>query len=153
MKNNTLIVVATKEEIALVDKYAPEEFKGAPIIITGVGGLNVYQALATVRRNTKIFNVGFAGSIHFPVGEARVIGKSALYHQACDYTSPEYTLSGNTLCLTSTDFIAHRTKVCVQDMELAFIMAMGFEDVTSIKIVSDKHNHEEYNAYTSKMHK
>lgn len=153
MKNNKLIVVATKDEIALIDKYAPREFKTAPIIITGVGGLNVNKSLAFIPKDTKILNIGYAGSIHFPVGKVLRIGRSEIYHKVADYESPVFILpepNERITCFSTTDFSAPETKVSVQDMELAFIMAMGFEDVISIKVISDHCSYEEYMTYISK---
>lgn len=154
MKDNKLIVIATKDELTLIDKYAPREFKAAPIIITGVGGLNINKSLAFIPKDTKILNIGYAGSIHFPIGEAVRIGKSELYHRIADYESPVFILpepNDHITCFSTTDFSAPETKVGVQDMELAFIMAMGFENIVSIKVISDHCSYEEYMSCVSKL--
>ena len=52
-----MIVVAMPEEIGLVNGTIEH-----PIIVTGIGGLNVIHALRDVPRETPIYNVGYVGS-------------------------------------------------------------------------------------------
>lgn len=49
-------------------------------------------------------------------------------------------------CYTSNDFVLNTDikEPCVFDMELAYIMALGFKRVKSIKIVSDNLSIKEY---------
>ena len=48
-------------------------------------------------------------------------------------------------CLTGTDFVLESDiKGCVFDMELAYIKALGFEDVIAYKYVSDNLDLQEY---------
>ncbi len=48
-------------------------------------------------------------------------------------------------CLTGTDFVLEsNTKGCVFDMELAYIKALGFENVIAYKYVSDNLDLQEY---------
>ena len=60
--------------------------------------------------------------------------------------SGEFELNGDVPCYTSNDFVLE-TKIkdpVVFDMELAYILALGFEEVESIKIVSDNLSLKEY---------
>ena len=128
-----MIVVAMPEEVKLVEET------GEPILITGVGAINVIEALQSFPRGTPIRNVGYAGSNVIPVGTRCRIGKVASYHPNADFIDKGYILDGDVTCLTASDFVlATDIKIpCVFDMELAFILALGFQNVTSIKIVSD----------------
>ena len=48
-------------------------------------------------------------------------------------------------CLTSTDFVLKSdVEDCLFDMELAYIMALGFENVIAYKYVSDNLDLQEY---------
>jgi hypothetical protein len=64
------------------------------------------------------------------------------------YNEPEYTLDKESTikCFTSNDFVLETKieKPCVFDMELAYILALGFKRVESIKIVSDNLSLKEY---------
>lgn len=143
MKENTIIVVATDEEL----KLAQERFKDCEIIKTGVGGLNVIQTLKDLPVDTPIINFGYVGSNNIKVGTEVNIGKVKLYHPNVTYDEPYYVLmGGDTLCYTSNDFVLSTDIVepVVFDMELAYILALGFYDIKSIKIVSDTLNLDEY---------
>ena len=70
-----------------------------------------------------------------------------MYHPNVTYDEPYYVLmGGDTLCYTSNDFVLSTdiTEPVVFDMELAYILALGFYDIKSIKIVSDTLNLDEY---------
>lgn len=138
-----VIVVATDEEYQLATK----RFKDDNIIKTGVGGLNVIQTLKDISKNTPILNFGYVGSNIIPVKTEVTINKCKLYHPNVEYEEPTYYLTeGDIICYTSNDFVLQTdiTEPVVFDMELAYILALGFENVTSIKIVSDTLNLDEY---------
>lgn len=137
-----LVVVATKEEIALVEKLGYAKY---PILVTGVGALNVIRALKDVPKDTHILNIGYCGSNKLKVGEICYIGKVSLLHENVDYEEPCYMLSGEIPCFTSTDFVTKTNKKfkCVFDMELAYICSM-FTTVSAFKVVSDNLNVKEY---------
>lgn len=137
-----LIVVATKEEYRLAQK----RFKGDKIIKTGVGGINVLKKLKNADKSLKIINFGYAGSNNIPVGTEVRVGKCKLYHPNVEYKEPTFKLKGNTMCYTSNDFVLQTDikKSCVFDMELAYILALGFKKVESIKIVSDNLSLKQY---------
>lgn len=126
-----LIVTAMIEENKLAD--------GRASIVTGEGALNVIKSMEGVSRDTPILNVGYAGSNSIPIGTRVRVGEVRLYHPRAEYEEPEYCLDGDTACYTSSDFVTETeiTEPCVFDMELAYILAMGFTDVVAEKVVSD----------------
>lgn len=139
-----LIVVATDEEY----KLAKKRFKGHLIIKTGVGGINVVRKLKRLPKWLKITNFGYVGSNVLPIGTEVRVGESRLYHPNVIYNEPEYTLDKESTikCFTSNDFVLETNikKPCVFDMELAYILALGFKNVKSIKIVSDNLSLKQY---------
>lgn len=135
-----MIVIATRDELALVgDTHEP-------VLITGVGAVNVIAALRDLPRSTPIHNIGYAGSNTLPVGTRCRVGRVKTYHPAAEYTDREFALDGNVPCYTAGDFVtsADISEPCVFDMELAYILALGFYNVTAEKIVSDNLSLEEY---------
>lgn len=137
-----MIVVATEAE----RKIAESRWKNESIFITGVGGLNVYEALCDVDRNEQIINFGYCGSNLLPIGSEISVGDCRLYHPNVEYKEKVFNIGGETTCLTFCDFVL-KTKIkepVVFDMELAFILAMGFQNVRSIKIVSDNLSLKQY---------
>lgn len=140
-----LVVIATKDELKLVEEYG---FSNNPILITGVGGVNVINALKDLPRDTQILNIGYAGSNTLEIGTSVSVGKVHTYHPKAEFSETEsYNLTiGTHTCYTSTDFVTQCDfkEPCVFDMELAFICALGFKQVRSIKIVSDNLSIEEY---------
>lgn len=134
-----MIVVAMEEERRLVKT-------DEPVLVTGVGAVNVIRAMKDIPRDTPILNIGFAGSNSIPVGSEAKIGRVALYHPNAEYDEPTFQLGGDTPCFTSCDFVLNTTiaEPCVFDMELAFILAMGFTDVSAVKTVSDTLDMEEF---------
>lgn len=139
-----LIVIATPAELAI----AEEHFRGLtmpPVLVTGIGAMNVIQALKDLPRDMKIYNFGYAGAKGFPIGKKYRIGSVRMLC-SIETGSPMFDISytGET-CYTSTDFVrrAHQEKV-IYDMELAFICALGFEDIEAYKVISDSCNFEEY---------
>lgn len=140
-----LVVIATKDELHLVKELKYDHF---PILITGVGGMNVINALKDIPRDTEILNIGYAGSNKLDIGTIVQVNKVQTYHPSVDF----YECNSNNLtigkynCYTSTDFVTHCDieEPCVFDMELAFICALGFKVVRSIKKVSDNLSLKEY---------
>lgn len=137
-----MIVVATDEEY----KLAKKRFKGQKITKTGVGGINVIKKLKHFPKWLKITNFGYAGSNVIPIGTEIRVDNCKLYHPNVEYEEPVYKLDGDTTCYTSNDFVLE-TKIkepVVFDMELAYILALGFKNVESIKIVSDNLSLKKY---------
>lgn len=137
-----MIVVATEEE----KKKAAEEFKTDDIVVTGVGGLNVIRKLQYYNRETPILNFGYAGSNSLPVGTKVNVGGVRLYHPNVEYREPIFTLGGDVPCYTSNDFVLQTDikEPALFDMELAYILGLGFHNVESIKIVSDNLSLKQY---------
>ena len=148
MKLFTRIVVATDEEF----QQAKDLFPNYKIIKTGVGALNVYNKLRRVPRWFHIINWGFAGSNSLPKGYTYQVSRSSLYHPSVEYEEPSFDLIVSDRlvegipCFTSNDFVTHTDikEPCLFDMELAFILGMGFKKVSSIKIVSDNLDLHQY---------
>ena len=140
----SIIVVATDEEY----KLARKRFKGKYIIKTGVGGINVVRRLKHLPKWLKIINFGYVGSNNIPIGTEVKVGECRLYHPNVIYNEPEYVLDKESIikCFTSNDFVLRTDikKPCVFDMELAYICALGFKNIKSIKIVSDNLSLKEY---------
>ena len=150
-----LVVIAEKEELKLVKDLGYVTY---PIIITGVGALNVIEALKDVPKDTKIINIGYAGSKDLEPGQFYMVDCVTLYHPNVPYFEPLYHIKkdspyGNVLddqfetrtCYTGSDFVLE-TKLgnCLFDMELAYIAALGFESILAFKYVSDNLDLQEY---------
>lgn len=137
-----IIIVATIKEYEI----ARRRFGGNEIVMTGVGGANVIETLKAVNKDRKAINFGYVGSNILPVGTEVRIGKCCLYHPNVEYEEPMYKLGGTIACYTSNDFVldTDMTEAVVFDMELAYILALGFSHLESIKIVSDNLSLKQY---------
>ena len=135
------IVIATAAESLLIR----EEHKHLPVIVTGVGAINVIKALSHLSKDTEIINYGYVGSINLPISKTYEIGQVGLFHPNVTYKEHQLKLEGDTKCYTSCDFVLQSdTQDCVYDMELAYIAAMGFKKVRAYKTVSDHLDYSEY---------
>lgn len=137
------LIVATAEELQL----PAAQGTGRVPIIMGVGGTNVIQSLMLIDRFADILNVGYAGSQYYDIGTEVKIEESRLWHPNCTFEEPTFHLhGGDALCLTAGDFITsgNLPPKSVIDMELAYIAAMGFRNLTSVKYVSDRLDYREY---------
>ena len=137
-----MVVVATDEEY----KLAKKRFKGQKIVKTGVGGINVLNTLKEADKGQKITNFGYVGSNVISIGTEIKVGECKLYHPNVEYDEPIYKLDGDITCYTSNDFVLETNikEPVVFDMELAYILALGFKNVESIKIVSDNLSLSQY---------
>lgn len=142
-----LVVIAQKEELKLVEELG---YSNYPVLITGVGGLNVVNALKHLSKDTEILNIGYCGSNNLEIGSKVMIRFVRTHHNVADFKEvplPCITDGGikRVDCYTSTDFVINTTikESCVFDMELAFIRAI-FNNVRSIKVISDNLHKEEY---------
>lgn len=144
---NKLIVIAEKDEFPLVEKLG---YKGIPMLITGVGALNVIEALKDVPKDTEIINVGYAGSNCLPVGQFYQVRTVTMHHPVAEYLEPTYKcveldeMFESHKCYTCCDFMDPGKASGLFDMELAYIMALGFRNVRSFKYVSDNMDIKEY---------
>lgn len=142
----------------MIDKLREEkglDLSGIPILYTGVGAINVIRALQDLPRETEIFNIGYAGSANFDIGTWVQVTEARLNHPNVTYAEPEQNLSvvsdqlSAAVCYTNTDFVLQSNyKDCVFDMELAFIAALGFAQLHSIKYVSDNLSLHAYHELT-----
>ena len=144
-----LVVIASQEELKLVHELG---YSNNPVLITGVGGINVIQSLKDLPKDTPILNIGYAGSNCLKVGTTVEVSKVHTNHDNAHFVETDLYLkpfSDSTFpsypCYTNTDFVTHTEKFepCVFDMELAFIRAM-FDNVYSIKVVSDNLSINQY---------
>lgn len=145
-----LLVVATPEELELPWAKAMKADESRKVVITGVGGANVIRALRGYPEDAEIFNVGYCGSSCYPKGSFHWIGYCRLWHPiAGAFEEPSFKISGlsKTICLTAGDFITDGNDLpahSVVDMELAYIAALGFKSIKSVKYVSDNCNFNDY---------
>lgn len=145
-----LVVIAEKEELKLLKEV---DLQDHPILITGVGGANVIKALRNLPKNMPIINVGYCGSNYYEKGTILAISSVKTHYKTAQFREEEINIpilwtekiQDVAKCYTSTDFVTETNikEPCVFDMELAFICSM-FDDVKSIKVVSDKCNYKEY---------
>ena len=143
-----IVAIASDNERKLVEELGYSKY---PIVVTGIGAINVIKSLKNISRDEEIVNIGYAGSNHLPIGQKVVVGISTLLHEIFHYEEqPIKTVDypdSKTVCYTSTDFVVKTgiKEPCVFDMELAYICSM-FDKVKSIKVVSDNldlHTYEE----------
>jgi len=163
MKN--VIVIAEEGDIIGEKKLIGQYLKGEmvdnqwhaadgsvwDIVVTGVGALNVMQSLRDVPRDTRLLNIGYAGSANFEIGSLTEVTEVRLNHPCVKYPEPEMPLVPlddtllqqpenvlHAVCYSNTDFVLQSDYTdCVFDMELAFIAGMGFTRLSALKIVSD----------------
>ena len=142
------IVIATPDELKLVEKYLNDNGRNPNqrIVITGVGGINIYKSLQDLSRNAHIVNLGYAGSPNIPKGTIVVIGESRHYHPNVEYPEPAFKIGNGEgeVCFTAGDFVKGKVPNGVYDMELAYIWAMGFYNIVSYKVISDNMSLKEY---------
>ena len=164
MKKNFIVIAEAGDFIGeqkLIAQYLRGEMRGNQwhmsdgsiwdIIVTGVGAINVMHTLRDLPRDTKIINIGYAGSANYAIGSAACVNELRLNHPCVTYPEPELHLQSlpleylrepqtclHSVCYSNTDFVLQSNyKDCVFDMELAYIAALGFQNLYSLKIVSD----------------
>jgi len=143
------IIMAEEGERILLDKAQQTlglDLSDAELIFTGVGAINIIRSLQHLDREAELINIGYAGSANFDLGTWVEVTGVRLNHPNVTYPEPELHLPitnhqlpiTKSVCYTSTDFVlASDYKDCVFDMELAFIAALGFNNLHSFKYVSD----------------
>lgn len=153
----TFVVIAEEEELKLVKQLGYEK---ETIFFTGVGALNVIESLKDLPKDDiQIINIGYAGSKDLKPGKFYCVDKSTLYHPNVDYHESVYEIGwvpwpkglNNEVgllpktCYTGCDFVLSSDKTdCLFDMELAYILALGFKNVISFKYVSDNLDLQQY---------
>ena len=160
------IVMAEEGELSLLEKAREQlglDLKDAQLIYTGVGAINIIRSLQDLDREAELYNIGYAGSANFDIGTWVEVSEVRLNHPNVTYPEPKLMLIDETLgvelplehetrravCYTGTDFVlASDYKDCVFDMELAFIAALGFKHLHSLKYVSDNLSLHSYHDLT-----
>ena len=144
------IVMAEEGERVLLDKARAElglDLSDAELIFTGVGAINIIRSLQHLDREAELFNIGYAGSANFDLGTWVKVNEVRLNHPNVTYSEPKLPLVElkikneklkQAVCYSNCDFVlASDYRDCVFDMELAFIAALGFKNLHSLKYVSD----------------
>ena len=153
---NKYIIMAEEGERVLLDKAREElglDLSDATLVYTGVGAINIIRSLQNLDREAELINIGYAGSANFDLGTWVEVTEVRLNHPNVTYPEPVLPLQTlrdtgipgyrdtaaiQAICYSKCDFVlASDYKDCVFDMELAFIAALGFKNLHSLKYVSD----------------
>ena len=153
--------MAEEGERPLIDKAREElglDLRDAEVLFTGVGAINIIRSLQHLGRDAELYNIGYAGSANFDLGSWVEVTEVRLNHPNVTYAEPELKLSAisnphsvvkQAVCYSNCDFVlASDYKDCVFDMELAFIAALGFKHLHSLKYVSDNLSLHAYHEHT-----
>lgn len=144
------IFMAEEGEHVLLDQVREQlglDLSDATLVYTGVGAINIIRSLQDLDREAEVYNIGYAGSANFDLGSLVEVTEVRLNHPNVTYPEPELKLEPiglsnqqvkQAVCYSNCDFVlASDYKDCVFDMELAFIAALGFKHLHSLKHVSD----------------
>ena len=153
------IAMAEEGERALLEKAREQlgiDLSDAEVIYTGVGAINVIRSLQGLDREAELYNIGYAGSANFDIGTWVDVTEVRLNHPNVTYQEPKlalavgcWPLAKQAVCYSNTDFVlASDYKDCVFDMELAYIAALGFKKLHSLKYVSDNLSLHAYHEHT-----
>ena len=155
------IVMAEEGELSLLEKAQQQlglDLRDAKVLFTGVGAINIIRSLQDLDREAEVFNIGYAGSANFDIGTWVEVNEVRLNHPNVTYPEPElklkvesFKLKGakRAVCYSNCDFVlTSEYKDCVFDMELAFIAALGFKNLHSLKYVSDNLSLHSYHDLT-----
>lgn len=152
------LLIAEEGERQLIEKYLPG--CDYPVVVTGVGAINIIHALSKLPRESELLNIGYCGSSNFEIGSVVEVSEVRLNHPNVTYPEPTLALDTVTeqvvadkylhaVCYSNCDFVLQSDyKDCVFDMELAFVAALGFKKVSAIKIVSDNLSLHAYHELT-----
>ena len=152
------IIMAEEGEYGLLEQVKEKlglDLSDAELIYTGVGAINIIRTLQSLDREAELYNIGYAGSANFDLGTWVEVTEVRLNHPAVSYSEPELRLQVTgyglqAVCYTNCDFVlASDYKDCVFDMELAFIAALGFKNLHSLKYVSDNLSLHAYHELTN----
>jgi len=154
-----LILIAEEGERNLIQKYFPST--DWPVLVTGVGGVNIVRALRDIPKDTHVLNIGYAGSADFEIGTLVEVSQVFTNHPNCRFEEPVlkiepisdglFPIADKTaVCYTNSDFVLQSDYTnCVFDMELAYIAAMGFAKTSALKLVSDNLSLHAYHQLTN----
>ena len=155
------IFMAEEGEHVLLDQVREQlglDLSDATLVYTGVGAINIIRSLQHLDREAEVYNIGYAGSANFDLGSWVEVTEVRLNHPNVTYPEPELKLEPiglqkeqvkQAVCYSNCDFVlASDYKDCVFDMELAFIAALGFKHLHSLKHVSDNLSLHTYHDFT-----
>lgn len=155
------IFMAEEGEHVLLDQVREQlglDLSDATLVYTGVGAINIIRSLQDLDREAEVYNIGYAGSANFDLGSWVEVTEVRLNHPNVTYPEPELKLEPiglshqqvkQAVCYSNCDFVlASDYKDCVFDMELAFIAALGFKHLHSLKHVSDNLSLHSYHDLT-----
>ena len=154
--------MAEEGEHVLLEKAQAQlglDLSDAELLYTGVGAINIIRSLQDLDREAELYNIGYAGSANFDLGTWVEVTEVRLNHPAVSYEEPKLKVEGvkelksegvkRAICYSNCDFVlASDYKDCVFDMELAFIAALGFKHLHSLKYVSDNLSLHAYHELT-----
>lgn len=145
--NLPLVVVANRQEKIEAAKL----FKKHKIMIIGEGFYQVLINLKKINKKKPIINFGMVGSDDFKIGEVIEIGSSKLLHVNNHIKDKTFKLSDSGIvCYTANSFVTKdetHDKKSVFDMELYYILALGYNVVRAVKKVSDNLSYKQYKQY------
>lgn len=149
-----LIVVANEKE---KDFLIAEGWNSnhLPIKVIGEGFPAILSGLKGISKKTKLINFGFVGSDNFETGTRVQIKCVKMFHPNCKIYDPCYLLPTtydekvikSATCYTSDGFVLKNEtgdKKAVFDMELYYLLALGYKVIYADKVVSDNLNYKEY---------
>ena len=155
------IILAEEGELDLLHKAQEQlglDLSDAQVIYTGVGAINVIRNLQDLDREAELYNIGYAGSANFDIGTWVEVTEVRLNHPNVTYKEPKLEIQNaqctihncqKAVCYSNCDFVlASDYKDCVFDMELAYIAALGFKHLHSLKYVSDNLSLHKYHELT-----
>ena len=153
------VILAEEGELDLLHKAQEQlglDLSDAQVIYTGVGAINVIRSLQDLDREAELYNIGYAGSANFDIGTWVEVTEVRLNHPNVTYKEPELKVQEfkslkvkKAVCYSNCDFVlASDYKDCVFDMELAYIAALGFKHLHSLKYVSDNLSLHKYHELT-----
>lgn len=151
---STVILCAMSKEAKRI------KINNAKVYVVGIGVINVIKNISSLIKNgrikdgDRIINVGYAGSSVFPIGSVVSVLRSSRLNKPKIIKEKSFKLNAvadifSCECKTDDDFTDGLEDVEAVDMELAYICAF-FEDVTSIKIISDDVNYSNYKKFNGK---
>lgn len=161
------IIMAEEGERVLLDKAREQlglDLSDATLVYTGVGAINIIKSLAAIDRDAELYNIGYAGSANFDLGTWVEVTEVRLNHPNVTYDEPRLVLidenmgaelpldheTRRAICYSNCDFVLQSDyRDCVFDMELAFIAALGFKRLHSLKYVSDNLSLHAYHDLTN----
>lgn len=147
-----IVVVANKDEKKNAIKMNLFGAK-AKIVVLGEGFYNTIQGIkkAKINKKTPLINFGTAGSRYFEIGAILTVDRVKLYHSIAILKDKTYKLTKRNVdpvvCFTNNDFTLKddtHIKNAIFDMELYYLLALGYNVIKSVKVITDDLNYGQY---------